>query len=1043
MKHLAWIFPILLAACVNEELDPNRNVEDSTVRVETPTATQFPGEVIRLIAGGDGHTCALSVQGNLSCWGRNDSGQLGINSTATQAQPVMVQGIMGPVSFVAAGLKHTCAVAQGSVSCWGANDSGQLGDGTTERRLIPTVVGGLPMDIVSVTAGDGHTCAVSAMGSAFCWGANTVGQLGNPMAAKSLTAVTVTGLTGARKLAAGGAHTCAIDQMNELFCWGLNEFGQFGSSDDFVTVPQTISQDIADVATGRNHTCVIGVNGSVRCTGDNNQGQVDGIPPDLGGIGQSFGLTDVIGLPDEPATKIIAGQSHSCVVQKRKVRCWGDNQKGQLGSDDLLVAKGQSTVALMDWDISGSLQITAGYRHNCGVGGDGLSCWGEGVFGQLGEGAFTEVTNPGLRDLTLGVNRNRPFNVLGLASGIQAVSAGGVHTCAILGGGTPLCWGQNSNGQLGDGSMIDRAVPAPVSMLGNGVRDIAAATYLRSFDETVDPGHTCAIDKSGQAFCWGDNRESQVGDGTVIDRDVPTPVVGLSSPATAIATGFDTSCAALTDGTMACWGLLGTTATAIPGLSGVIDVGVGDFHQCALLDTGEVFCQGNGCCLGDGTGNHTSDPVPVLGIDDATALSVGELVSCAITGEARTLECWGFVELGPMFDGSSPVIVPGLEEGVHDVELGKGFLCAIKQGDVYCWGGNGSGQLGDGTMDRSTVPTKVPGLPSDMIHVTAGDRHTCAVSLSEGLMCWGENSDGQLGNGDTMSIASPAPTPLPVNTPPQVTYAIDPSFASVTSGPQTYVDFATYIHEQNAERDQLVHVGILVADPDDVLVAGSVSLDPFGVLRYELKNQAGAAIVTVTPRDEGGSRAGGSDRGDPHEFRIFNGFGADLRMEFDNYFGGINRNQYGDLAWQLPRATELYGSAADFRYDIENEGPMDLTGARYTADFDYIPVSVGLNFKSAQAKGDPIDDLNWTCTTPSGPCSPASGSGAIDVTYDLAVGESATIQITGPLDTEMGFLEIDAAASPPPGIPSFLDQDNQRTIVMSSGGAGVFLDGFE
>jgi alpha-tubulin suppressor-like RCC1 family protein len=245
--------------------------------VRTPYTVVGISDAVSLTLGTQ-HTCIARASGSIDCWGANESGQLGRGTTTfgrNFRQPVMG---LSRASVVAAGQTHTCAVSRdGSVACWGGNARGQLGDGTTMERSTPEVVRGLD-DAVDVVAGNLHSCALRTEGTVWCWGDNSVGQLGTGNTEQSLAPVRVRELTDVAALTSGPStsnHTCALRRDGELWCWGGNEWGQIGDGTmDTRLVAVRVLTNIASASGGAASTCAVGRDGSVVCWGRNDQGQL-------------------------------------------------------------------------------------------------------------------------------------------------------------------------------------------------------------------------------------------------------------------------------------------------------------------------------------------------------------------------------------------------------------------------------------------------------------------------------------------------------------------------------------------------------------------------------------------------------------------------------------------------------------------------------------------------------------------------------------------------------------------------------------------------
>jgi len=263
--------------------------------------------------------------------------------------------------------------------------------------------------------------------------------------------------------------------------------------------------------------------------------------------------------------------------------------------------------------------VSAGAEHTCALmASGGVKCWGYNWSGQLGDG--TGGT---------GSISTTPVDVSGLSSGVTAISAGYLHTCALITSGGMKCWGDNWKGDLGDGTMTNRLTPVDVvdgsGGLLSGVRGISAGGY-----------HTCALMTSGGVKCWGYNATGALGDGTATDRTTPVDVVDGSGPLSgvaAISTGLQHTCALMASGGVKCWGWneygqLGdstwtnrtTPVDVVDGsgglLNGVAAIAAGTYHTCALMTSSGVKCWGIGWygALGDGTATDSNVPVDVFGL---------------------------------------------------------------------------------------------------------------------------------------------------------------------------------------------------------------------------------------------------------------------------------------------------------------------------------------------------------------------------------------------------------------------------------------------
>jgi alpha-tubulin suppressor-like RCC1 family protein len=347
--------------------------------------------------------------------------------------------------------------------------------------------------------------------------------------------------------------------------------------------------------------------------------------------------------------------------------------------------------------------------------------------------------------------------------GGRTVWADGWHSCANE-GSILYCWGQNNDGEIGDGSTIVAKSRQPVM----NVKD-PAAVGLGQFV-------TCICDRSGQAWCWGQNSFGELGIGKISTPGalVPTQVPGVTD-CVQIAGGAQHTCVVRTDGTVSCWGSndsgqvgqpksmpIVTSATTVAGLTAAAEVQGGEKYTCARNTDMTVACWGDNSLgqLGDGTNVSRAAPMPVTGLAaDVLEIAVGRFSVCA-RHSSGAVSCWGSNSNGQLGNGNHedsnvPVDVVGIPDATQ-LAVGLQHACAARStGIVSCWGSNSEGQLGDGEISKvdSLMPVDVQGI-AQVSSIAAGSVHTCARD-SAGLACWGENLVNQLGDGTTTNRSLP------------------------------------------------------------------------------------------------------------------------------------------------------------------------------------------------------------------------------------------------------------------------------------------------
>ena len=591
-----------------------------------------------------------------------------------------------PIDSIVGGYGHACALTtSGTAYCWGYNSGGAVGDGTQTDRASPVAVTA-GMTFGAIVAGHYHTCALTLTKEAYCWGSNGSGQVGSGTDGSSgAWAITVpTAVSGNLKfasLADGSNHTCGLTTSGMAYCWGSNSNGQLGdgtSTNRSAPVAVGGNRTFASIAAGLRHTCATTASGAAYCWGLNWDGQLgDG----TSGTDRNWPL-EVTG--GQVFTRLAAGYNHTCgIVSGGAAYCWG---QGIVLGDGF--NNGYRPPVTAPVAVSGSQSfnsIVAGQYHTCGVTPSNTTyCWGYNIDGQLGDGS----TDP---------FRTTPVAVIG-GYAFTKLGAGSYFTCGITANGLTYCWGDNWYGQLGDGTIGTQ--PTPVAVTGTVV-----------FGSLVSgQHHTCGLTLAGAAYCWGSNSNRQLGDGSTTNQANPSPVSG-SVVFASISAGSGFTCGLDRSGLAYCWGAAGPgndsrVPTAVSGGKTFTTFSAGGSHACGLTSGGTAYCVGgnwNGQ-IGDGTTNWALSPVAVSVSKSFTGLATGDSHTCGITSD----------------------------------------------GSAYCWGSNQYGQLGDGTTTSRTTPVAVS-TSVRFASLVADWGNTCGLTVSGSAYCWGNNWWGQIGNGNNGS----------------------------------------------------------------------------------------------------------------------------------------------------------------------------------------------------------------------------------------------------------------------------------------------------
>jgi alpha-tubulin suppressor-like RCC1 family protein len=384
--------------------------------------------------------------------------------------------------------------------------------------------------------------------------------------------------------------------------------------------------------------------------------------------------------------------------------------------DDAPVQPSEPTLSAAAAATLSFSQVSAGGTHTCGLTADSLAyCWGRNEVGQLGVGNNTGPESCGQFSLPCST---RPIAVLG-GLRFRTISAGDTHTCALTAEDRAYCWGDNSTGLLGNGASTG---PEPCTFdVPCSTRPIAVAGGRRFRQLDAGKFHTCGVNASDRAFCWGHNGWGQLGDGTKTNRLTPVRVLAEGVRFRRISAGGEFTCAVTAEDRIYCWG-------------------DNDWAQ-----------------LGDRTKTQRSTPAPIFGTLQFQDVSAGVFHACGVTTAERAY-CWGRNSFGAIGDGSitprrlKPVAVVG---GLvfSRVTAGFEFTCGeATTNAAYCWGRGGT--QGDGTLDQHTAPVAVVGALL-FTQVSAGEDHACGVTTNRRAFCWGGNGTGQLGDGTTTDALVP------------------------------------------------------------------------------------------------------------------------------------------------------------------------------------------------------------------------------------------------------------------------------------------------
>ncbi|MCX8687974.1 InlB B-repeat-containing protein [Bifidobacterium sp. B4142] len=761
------------------------------------------------------HSAAIRSDGNLYTWGNNSSGQLGDGTTSNQKRPILVDKPAGaPNGFTwkqtILGSYYSAAFgSDGNLYTWGDNSNGTLGDGTTTDRSRPVLVGkpaGAPDGFTwkQVSLGAWHSAAIGSDGNLYTWGRNSNGQLGRDT---NITPANRPGLVGKpqgapdgftwKQASLGWFHSAAIGSDGNLYTWGRNDSGQLG---DGTTTDRNKPAKLngitwKQISLNNNFSAGIGSDGNLYAWGGNSSGQLgDDTTTNRSRPTLIRKPTDA---PDGFTWKHISlGETHSAALgSDGNLFAWGRNNTGQLG--DGTTTNRNRPVMVVFPGATTPTDVLFGQAKAMG----GITANSDGTWQ-----ATTPAHAPGAVDVTVVWNRNGPqpdahLRYTFIAPEYQVGFTSKDSSCPAP-TGMPPSQAVTQDGQAerpqpdpkADGCLFDgwfqgdvaydftQPVTGKVTLTarwtkGDGRWTISptqgpetggtevtltppAQRGIRFSQISSGEYHSVAIGSDGNLYAWGDNQYGQLGDGTNTNRSTPV-MVGKPGDAP--------------DGFI--WKQVSSSFR----------------HSAAIGSDGQLYAWGRNYYgqLGDGTTTNRTRPVKIgkpQGAPDGFTwkqISMGSDHSAAI-GSDDNLYTWGWEDAGRL--GRSTSITPYDRPGLVDKPTGATDTFAWKQismgghsaaigsnGNLYTWGYNAYGQLGDGTTTDQARPVKIgkpQGAPNGFTwkQVSLGRWYSAALGSDGSLYTWGDNAYGQLGDGTKVDKHTPTPVQKPQGAPDGFTW---------------------------------------------------------------------------------------------------------------------------------------------------------------------------------------------------------------------------------------------------------------------------------
>ena len=678
------------------------SADGKVTSIEKEEGTETSGTKFKQVSSGNYYTLALDEKGKIWSWGDNSKGQLGNGkSNEVVIKPTKINSDMEYLQVVAneKGISFNSCLAldrEGNIWSWGQNARGQLGNGEIgfdKDVLIPTkITNGIKYTQIETTESGG--VALDSDGNIWTWGSNSYGELGNGLKGEAVLVPTkVTNGVKYTQISGGSSNVLALDSEGNLWTWGYNYHGQLGNGsigrNANVLVPTKITNGIKYTQ----------ISADVHCLALDNEGNIWSWGYNSGGqLGNGLEGEDVL-IPTKVTngTKYIQievgyGRNSLALDNEGNIWSWGENDDGALGN-----GKRKENVLIPTKVTSGKkyVQISAGYENSLALDEEG-NIWGcgENDYGQLG----LEQTAMYWTQTTVKLNK---------------ISTNGEDSAGLDEKGNIWTWGYNNNGQIGNGQKGDGIYHVPIQVT-NGIEYVQVS---------VGDSHMIALDSEGNIWSWGNNREGQLGNGSKgEDVLVPTKVTN---------------------------GIKYTQISA-------------DQHCLALDEEGNIWSWGSNSKgqLGNGESGFDKNvliPTKITNGTTYTSIVAGNSITLALDNEGN-IWAWGDNDDGKLGNGESGynenvVLIPTkITNETKYKQISAGFdhsLALDEEGNIWSWGGNSSGQLGNGKSGYSEnvlIPTKITN-GTKYTSIVAGNNTTLALDNDGNLWFCGSNTIGILGMG--------------------------------------------------------------------------------------------------------------------------------------------------------------------------------------------------------------------------------------------------------------------------------------------------------